>query len=80
MMQDAPGVGGKLTEAGSKVYEHAPAAARALRQHGEHLALELHQGRRPGAPVSVLELQRLRGAFIILNRSWPITAATSPSL
>ena len=52
MMQDALGVAGKLTEAGSKVYEHGQAAAGALRQHGEHSTLELYQDRRPGAPVT----------------------------
>ena len=52
MMQDARGVAGKLTEAGSKVCEHGQAAADALRQLGEHPVLDLHQGRRPGAPVT----------------------------
>ena len=68
-MKVARGVAGKLTEAGNDMCEHDPAAAHALRQHGEHPAIEFHQGRRPGAPVTDLELQRLRGAFTILNRT-----------
>ena len=52
MMNVGRGVAGKLTEAGSKVYEHGQAAAGALRQLGEHSALELYQHRRPGAPVT----------------------------
>ena len=43
-MQDARGVAGKLTEAGKDMCEHGAAAAHALRQHGEHPALEFHQG------------------------------------
>ena len=54
MMKVGRGVAGKLTEAGNDVCEHGPAAAHALRQHGEHPALEFHQGRRPGAPVTDL--------------------------
>ena len=54
MMRDGRGVAGKLTEASSQVCGHGPAAADALRQHGEQLATEFQQGRRPGAPASVL--------------------------
>ena len=52
MMKVGRGVAGELTEACYVVYEHGSAAADAPRQHGEHLALESHQGRRPGAPVT----------------------------
>ena len=52
MMQDARGVAGKLTEAGNLMYEHGPAAAGDLRQHGEQPALELHHGRRSRAPAA----------------------------
>ena len=53
-MQDARGVAVKLTEAGKDMCEHGAAAAHALRQHGEHPALEFHQGRQPGAPAGGL--------------------------
>ena len=54
MVHIARGVTGKLTEAGNDVYEPGLAAAGALRQLGEQPATELHQGRRPVAPASVL--------------------------
>ena len=53
-MNDGRGVAGKHTEAGNTMYEHGPAAAGALRQLGEQPAIELHQGRRPGALATVL--------------------------
>ena len=62
MVNVGRGVAGKLTEAGNLMYEHGPAAAGDLRQHGEQPALELHHGRRSGAPAPVLELQRLSRA------------------
>ena len=52
MVHIARGVTGKLTEAGNDMYEPGLAAAGALRQLGEQPALELHHGRRSGAPTA----------------------------